>query len=170
MSLMRLYLRRELEELHRRQVRVRFIGARVRLPDDIVALIDEAEAKTGENSELTLVVALDYGSRDEIVRAAQKIAKEVAEGRLSPDAVTEERIEAALDTAGIPDPDLVIRTSGEQRLSNFLLWQAAYAELVFVPCLWPDFDRAQLRAALEEYGRRDRRFGAVSPPGLAVGS
>ena len=162
MSLMRLYLRRELEELHRRQVRVRFIGVRVRLPDDIVALIDEAEAKTRANSELTLVVALDYGSHDEIVRACRAMAAEVAAGQLAIADITEERFERHLETADLPHPDLVIRTSGEQRLSNFLLWQSAYAELVFTDTLWPDFSKQTLEDAISEYHHRERRYGGIS--------
>ena len=162
MSLMRLYLRRELEELHRRQVRVRFIGARVRLPNDIVALIDEAEAKTRENGELTLVVALDYGSHDEIVRACRAMAAEVAAGQLAIADITEERFERYLETADLPHPDLVIRTSGEQRLSNFLLWQSAYAELVFTDTLWPDFSKQTLEDAISEFRHRERRYGGRS--------
>jgi undecaprenyl diphosphate synthase len=170
MRLLKLFIRRDLDELHSDNVRIRVIGCRESVQDDIRILLDEAEERTRANTGPKLQIAFNYGSRDEIVRAARQIAIDVAEGRLSPDALTEDRFQAALDTEGIPDPDLVIRTSGEQRLSNFLLWQAAYAELVFVPCLWPDFDRIQFRAALEEYGRRDRRFGAVHSPDLAVGS
>lgn len=170
MRLLKLFIRRDLDELHSDNVRIRVIGCRESVQDDIRILLDEAEQRTRANTGPKLQIAFNYGSRDEIVRAARQIAIDVAEGRLSPDALTEDRFQAALDTEGIPDPDLVIRTSGEQRLSNFLLWQAAYAELVFVPCLWPDFDRIQFRAALEEYGRRDRRFGAVHSPDLAVGS
>ena len=161
MSLMRLYLRRELGELHRRRVRVRFIGARVHLPDDIVALIDEAETKTRENSELTLVVALDYGSHDEIVRACRTMAAEVAAGKLAIGDITEERFERYLETADLPHPDLVIRTSGEQRLSNFLLWQSAYAELVFTDTLWPDFSKQTLEDAISEFHGRERRYGGT---------
>ena len=170
MRLLKLFIRRDLDELHSDNVRIRVIGSRDTIADDIRHLLDGAVERTRHNTGPQLQIAFNYGARDEIARAAQRIAVEVANGRLSPEDVTEEQIDAALDTAGIPDPDLVIRTSGEQRLSNFLLWQAAYAELVFVPCLWPDFDKNQLRAALEEYMQRERRFGAVSAPDLAVGS
>ncbi|MCW0182965.1 MAG: isoprenyl transferase [Zavarzinia sp.] len=160
MSLLRLYLRSELDELDRNDVRVRVIGDRGRLPNDIRQLIAEAEARTIANSRLTLILAVSYGGQGEIVQAARRLAEAVAAGRLRPEEIDESRFAACLETAGIPDPDLVIRTSGEQRLSNFLLWQAAYAELVFTDTLWPDFGREQFAAALKEYQTRDRRFGA----------
>lgn len=160
MGLLRYYLRGELAELHRNGVRLLCIGDRRRLAPDIVGLIEQAEAQTAANTRLTLVIALSYGSRDELVRAARDLARDAAEGRLDPAAIDEERFARRLFTAGIPDPDLVVRTSGEQRLSNFLLWQCAYAELVFVDCLWPDFGRAELAAAVEEFRRRERRYGA----------
>ncbi|TDH36180.1 isoprenyl transferase [Pseudohoeflea suaedae] len=170
MGLLKLFIKRDLDELHSNNVRVRVIGCRSTVQSDIRALLDQAEERTRENTGPNLVIAFNYGSRDEIVRAARALAVDVAEGRLKPEDISEDALDGVLDTAGIPDPDLVIRTSGEQRLSNFLLWQAAYAEFVFATCLWPDFDRSQFRDALEEYARRDRRFGAVPAPDLAVGS
>lgn len=160
MSLLRIYLRSELDELDRNGVRVRVIGDRRRLPPDICKMIAEAEARTISNSRLTLILAVSYGGQGEIVQAARRLAEEVAAGRLRPEDIDESRFASCLETAGIPDPDLVIRTSGEQRLSNFLLWQAAYAELVFTDTLWPDFGRDEFAAALQEYQARDRRFGA----------
>jgi undecaprenyl diphosphate synthase len=162
MGLLKRFVRHDLADLHRNSVRVRIIGTRADLSADICGLLDEAEALTAGNRGLTLVVAFNYGSRQEIVRAAQALAREVAAGNLTPEAIDERAITARLDTAGIPDPDLVIRTSGELRLSNFLLWQAAYAELVFTPVLWPDFDRAALEAAIAEFHQRERRFGGLS--------
>ncbi|MFQ5784007.1 MAG: isoprenyl transferase [Alphaproteobacteria bacterium] len=162
MGLLRLYLRRELKELARAGVRMRFIGDRSRLPDDIIALVGQAERETRDNAALTFVVALNYGSRNEIVEAAQSLAEDVAAGRLSPEAIDEKRFADRLYTAGIPDPDLLIRTSGEQRMSNFLLWQSAYTELIFSPVLWPDFDKEHLDKAIDEFNRRERRYGASS--------
>jgi undecaprenyl diphosphate synthase len=162
MGLLKRFIRNDLADLHKSNVRVRVIGSRERLSEDIRSLLQEAEKLTESNTGLTLVVAFNYGSRQEIADAAKSLAVDVAAGRLSPDDVTPEAIEARLETTGIPDPDLVIRTSGEQRLSNFLLWQAAYAEFVFTPVLWPDFDRAALEAAIAEFRSRDRRFGGLS--------
>ncbi len=162
MALLKLFIRRDLAELHRNGVRVRMIGDRVGLEPEIAALIHEAEALTALNSELNLVIAFNYGGRDEIARAARAMAESVAEGRLDPAAITPETFATHLDTAGIPDPELVIRTSGEQRLSNFLLWQAAYSEFVFLPCRWPDFGRADLLHAIDVYNERERRFGGVA--------
>ncbi|CAO3353543.1 isoprenyl transferase [Azospirillum sp. A26] len=162
MGLLRFYLRSEVAELHRGGVRLRVIGDRTRLSEDINRLIDNAEALTRDNRTMTLVVALSYGSRLEIVHAARRLAQEVAAGRLSPDSIDEDALSARLYTADIPDPDLIIRTSGEKRISNFLLWQAAYAELVFVDTLWPDFTKRDLEAAIEEFHRRERRFGATT--------
>lgn len=162
MKLLRFYLRNELTELHENGVRFRMIGDRSRLPPDIIALIEDAEAKTAGNKRLTLVIALSYGGRDELVLATRRLAEEVKAGKLDPAAITGEDIERNLDTAGIPDPDLLIRTSGEQRISNFLLWQSAYAEFVFLDRLWPDFDKADLEVAVAEFQRRDRRYGSVS--------
>ncbi|CAO3444411.1 isoprenyl transferase [Azospirillum largimobile] len=162
MGLLRFYLRSEVAELHRAGIRLRVIGDRNRLSEDINRLIDNAEGLTRDNRVMTLVVALSYGSRLEIVHAARRLAEEVAAGRLSPDAIDEDALSARLYTADIPDPDLIIRTSGEKRISNFLLWQAAYAELVFVDTLWPDFTKRDLEAAIEEFHRRERRFGATT--------
>jgi undecaprenyl diphosphate synthase len=162
MGLLRLYLRRELAELHRNDVRVRFIGEREPLSTDIKALIEQAEETTRHNTTLTLIIALNYGSHREIVRACRRIATEVAAGQLDVDHVNEDNFAAYLETASIPDPDLLIRTSGEQRLSNFLLWQAAYSELVFVDTYWPDFTKKSLEDAVHEYQRRERRYGASS--------
>jgi undecaprenyl diphosphate synthase len=161
MVLLRRFIRNDLADLHRNNVRVVVIGERDELAGDIRSLLDEAEVLTKTNTGLTVIVAFNYGSRQEIARAARALAIEVRDGRLDPDAITAERIGAQLDTAALPDPDLIIRTSGEQRLSNFLLWQAAYSELVFVPIYWPDFDRAALEAAIDEYHRRERRFGGL---------
>jgi undecaprenyl diphosphate synthase len=161
MVLLRRFIRNDLADLHRNNVRVVVIGERDELAGDIRSLLDEAEVLTKTNTGLTVIVAFNYGSRQEIARAARALAVEVRDGRLDPDAITAERIGAQLDTAALPDPDLIIRTSGEQRLSNFLLWQAAYSELVFVPIYWPDFDRAALEAAIDEYHRRERRFGGL---------
>ncbi len=132
------------------------------LAADIAGLLTEAEGLTKDNSGLTLIVAFNYGARQEIVEAARRLARDVREGRVDVDAVGEDDFAARLDTADFPDPDLIIRTSGEMRLSNFLLWQAAYAELVFLPILWPDFDDAAFVSALQQYAARERRFGAVA--------
>lgn len=162
MGLLRRFLRHDLAELHAANVRVRIIGQRTSLARDLCLLLDEAEALTKDNTGLTLVVAFNYGSRQEIADAAARLAVDVAAGTLKPQDITPELLESRLSTAGIPDPDLIIRTSGEQRLSNFLLWQAAYAELVFLPIYWPEFDHAALLSAVQEYARRDRRFGGVA--------
>ncbi len=163
MSLLKLFIRRDLAELHQSGVRVRVIGEREGLQPDIRALLDEAEALTFANEGLTLVIAFNYGGRDEIARAARRLALAVRRGDLDPEAITAERFAAALDTAGIPDPELVIRTSGELRLSNFLLWQSAYSELVFLPCYWPDFSPDHLADALRDFAGRERRFGGLAP-------
>ncbi len=168
MGLLKLFIRRDLAELHHSGVRVRIIGERTGLSPEIAALLDEAEALTRGNSALNLVIAFNYGSRDEIARAAQKVAEAVRDGRLQPAALTPEVFGTYLDTAAIPDPDLVIRTSGEIRLSNFLLWQAAYAELVFLPIYWPDFGKADLAEALRTFAARERRFGGVDARGVAL--
>jgi undecaprenyl diphosphate synthase len=159
MELLRLYIRRELEELRRNGVRIRVIGDRSKLAADIVPMIEEAEAKTADNRRLTLVIALSYGGQDEIVAACRRIAEAVVAGKLAPEQIDRTTIEQHLLTAGMPDPDMVIRTSGEQRLSNFLIWQSAYSEMVFVDKLWPDFTAADLKAAITEYQGRERRYG-----------
>lgn len=161
-GLIRIFIRRDLAELHRNGVRISVIGERANVPADIVALIEEAETLTAANRRLNMVVAFNYGSRGEIVRAVRRMAEEVKAGRLDPSAIDEAMVSRRLDTAAIPDPDLVIRTSGEMRLSNFLLWQAAYAELVFLPLYWPDFGADALRAAVKEFATRDRRYGGVA--------
>ena len=162
MGLLKRFIRHDLADLHANNVRVRIVGERTGLASDIRGLLDEAEEVTRGNTGLTLVVAFNYGGRQEIVRAARALAEMARRGEIAPEAIGPETFEAALDTHGIPDPDLVIRTSGEQRISNFLLWQSAYAEYVFLPDLWPDFDDARFRAAIDEYARRDRRFGGTT--------
>jgi undecaprenyl diphosphate synthase len=161
MNLFRGYIRREARALLANNVRVRFIGDRVRLDAKLIALMDELEAMTEGCSGTNLTVALNYGGRDEVARATQRLAEDVAGGRLRPEDVNEETLPRYLDTWVLPDPDLVIRTSGEARISNFLLWQSAYAEYEFVDTLWPDFTRAEFGRLLHSYSRRDRRFGAV---------
>jgi undecaprenyl diphosphate synthase len=161
MGLLRLYLRREIDELDQRGVRIRFIGQRQRLAADIVSLIEEAEARTHGNTKLTLIVALSYGARQEISEAVRAIAIKAAAGELDPASIDENLVADHLETAGIPDPDLMIRTSGEQRVSNFLLWQLAYSELVFTDTLWPDFSQSDLEEAINEFHRRERRYGAT---------
>ena len=161
MGLLRIYLQREIVDLNSQGVRLRFIGSRERLAPDIISLLEESEEKTAENIGLVLSIALNYGSQNEIACAARKLAEEAVAGELDPASIDEELFAGRLETAGIPDPDLLIRTSGEKRLSNFLLWQSAYAELVFLDICWPDFSRDNLDAAIEEYHRRDRRFGAT---------
>ncbi|WP_206682755.1 isoprenyl transferase [Chthonobacter albigriseus] len=161
MSLLKHFVRRDLAELAANNVRVRVIGERDDLAPDIRALLEEAETKTTRNTGLTLVVAFNYGARNEIARAVRRVAADVAAGRLPAESVTEDAISQRLDTAGIPDPDLILRTSGEQRLSNFLLWQAAYSEFVFVPAYWPDFTADEFDRAIDEFLGRERRFGGV---------
>ena len=162
MALLRRFIRNDLADLHRNNVRVRVIGEREGLEPDIARLLEEAESLTRANTGLVLVVAFNYGARQEIARAVRRLAEDVEAGRLRPEAITEDLLASRLDTSDLPDPDLVIRTSGEQRLSNFLLWQAAYSELVFVPVFWPDFDRATLEGAIAEYRTRERRFGGLA--------
>jgi undecaprenyl diphosphate synthase len=161
MGLLRRFIRKDLAELHGNNVKVRVIGDRAGLDPDIRRLLEEAEDLTRRNTGLILVVAFNYGARQEIARAMRGIAEDVARGRLMPDEVTADLVASRLDAPDLPDPDVIIRTSGEQRLSNFLLWQAAYSELVFVPIYWPEFDRAALENALAEYRRRERRFGGL---------
>jgi undecaprenyl diphosphate synthase len=161
MGLLRRFIRNDLAELHSNNIKVRIIGERDGLAPDIRRLLEEAEDLTRHNTGLILVVAFNYGARQEIARAMRGIAEDVARGRLTPEAVTAELVASRLDAPDLPDPDVIIRTSGEQRLSNFLLWQAAYSELVFVPIYWPEFDRAALESALAEYRRRERRFGGL---------
>jgi undecaprenyl diphosphate synthase len=164
MGLLKRFIRNDLAELNAHGVRVRVIGERDNLTPDIVALIVEAETLTANNRGLTLTVAFNYGARQEIVDAARRMAIDVRDGRLDAQAIDQKELAERLDTTGLPDPDLIIRTSGEMRLSNFLLWQAAYAELVFLPILWPDFDDAAFLSALDQYAARERRFGALVEP------
>ncbi len=161
MALLRFYLRSEIAELDRNGVRIRVIGDRDRLADDIVSLIDEAETRTRGNMRLNLAVALSYGGRSEITRAARRLARAAIAGELVVDQIDETTFARELLTLDMPDPDLVIRTSGEKRISNFLLWQSAYAELVFMDRLWPDFTKDDLEDAVREFHRRDRRYGAA---------
>jgi undecaprenyl diphosphate synthase len=161
LGLLRRFIRNDLVDLHKNNIRVRVIGERDDLDPDIRRLLQEAEDLTRGNDGFTLVVAFNYGARQEIARAARRLVTEVAEGRLAASAITPELLARHLDAPDIPDPDVIIRTSGEQRLSNFLLWQSAYSELVFVPINWPDFDRAALEGAIAEYRRRERRFGGL---------
>jgi undecaprenyl diphosphate synthase len=169
LGLLKAFIRRDLSELHRQNVRVKVIGDRQSLRNDILNLLLEAEETTKANTALTLVIAFNYGSRDEISRAMMSLAKDVESGRLRAQDITPALINARLDTAGIPDPDLIIRTSGEERLSNFLLWQAAYSEFIFLPEYWPDFSRELFYSALETFAARDRRFGGLAPA-AAVGT
>ena len=162
MGLLKRFVRHDLAELHANNIRVRIIGEREGLASDIRLLLDEAEHLTRVNTGLTLVIAFNYGGRQEIVSAMRALARRVKEGTLDPAAIDMDTVGAALDTHDIPDPDLVIRTSGEQRVSNFLTWQTAYSEFVFLPCFWPDFDEAAFKAAIDEFCRRDRRFGGLS--------
>lgn len=161
MALFARYIQREADAMSAEGVRMRFIGDRSRLDAKLQALMAGIEARTEGNSRLNLTVAINYGGRDELRRAAAAVAREVAEGRLSPEAITDATIAARLDTADLPDPDLVIRTSGETRTSNFLPWQAAYAEYEFSQVLWPDFSPAALAGILARFGTRERRFGGV---------
>ena len=161
MGLLRLYLRKEIAELDDQGVRIRFIGDRDRLANDIVSLIEIAEHRTKDNGRLNLVVAISYGSRQEITNAARRLVHEALDGYIDPSSIDEYALNDRLATAGMPDPDLLIRTSGEHRISNFLLWQSAYAELVFVDTLWPDFSKSDLEDAVREFQRRERRFGAT---------
>jgi undecaprenyl diphosphate synthase len=161
MALLRRFIRHDLADLHRKGVRVRVIGERESLDLEIRRLLEEAEELTKDNDKLVLIVAFNYGARQEIARAARRMAAAVAAGDLAVSAITADKLANYLDAPDLPDPDLIIRTSGEQRLSNFLLWQAAYSELVFVPTYWPDFDRSTLEGAISEYHRRERRFGGL---------
>ncbi len=160
MGLLRLYLRKEISELHREGVRIHFIGDRTLLEPDIISLIEMSEQKTKANVKLDLVIALSYGSRQEITTAVRKLVSDVVAGEMDVDSIDENALEARLYTSDIPDPDLIVRTGGEQRISNFLLWQSAYAEFVFADVLWPDFSRAKLEDSIEEFSRRERRYGA----------
>lgn len=161
MGLLRHYLRNELEELSRNGARLRVIGDRTRLAADIVRDICDAESKTRSNTLIDVNICINYGARDEILKATRSLVQKAVAGEIKADAIDESMFEKELQTAGVPDPDLLIRTSGEQRISNFLLWQCAYAELVFVDTLWPDFDKKHLEEAITEFRRRERRYGSV---------
>jgi undecaprenyl diphosphate synthase len=160
MALLRHYLLGEIAELHRNGVRLKVIGELGRLAPDIISLIEHAEAVTRDNTRITLTIALSYGGRAEIVAAVRAIAAQVVRGSLAADAIDENCLARHLFTADIPDPDLLIRTSGEQRISNFLLWQCAYSELVFTKTLWPDFSKSDLEQAIDDFCGRERRYGA----------
>jgi undecaprenyl diphosphate synthase len=161
MDMIKRFIRRELAELHKHNVRVRVIGTMNRIDAEIATLISEAQALTRGNDGLQLTVAFNYGARDEIVRAARKLAEDVRSGRVQPEDVTAHALEERLDTFGLPDPDLVVRTSGEVRLSNFLLWQSAYSELMFIDDYWPDFGRTALMDVIDKFQSRERRFGGL---------
>ena len=161
MKILRTYLKTCIERSNKNNVRTRVIGERSKLNDDIINRINELEESTKNNTGLNLTIAINYGSRDEMKRAVTDLAKDVAEGKVKPEQINEKMISDYLDTSGIPDPDLLIRTSGEERLSNFLLWQLAYTEFYFTDVLWPDFDVNELMKAIEKYNSRDRRFGKV---------
>lgn len=162
MGLLRRYLSREIAELHRKGVKLRVVGDRARLARDIVELIERAESLTAGNTGLHLTIALSYGGRDDIIGAARALARRVRDGALDPDAIDERMFEGELATHGLPAPDLLIRTSGEKRISNFLLWQCAYAEFIFLDVLWPEFGAQHLEQALTEFANRERRYGMVA--------
>lgn len=167
MGLMKRFIRRDLAELHEANVRILTIGSRDRVDPELLTLIDEAKELTRNNDRLTLVIAFNYGSRNEIADAAKRLALDVAAGKLDPEEITAEKLGLALDTHGIPDPDLLIRTSGEMRLSNFLLWQAAYSEFVFLDIYWPDFGREHLEQAIAQFYERERRYGGLTRRSMA---
>ncbi len=161
MNLFRSYIRKETRALKEKNVRVRFIGDRPGLDEKLQQMMDELEEVTSHCTGTNLTIALNYGGRDEVARATKRLARDVAKGRLDPEAIDAETLPRYLDTHVLPDPDLVIRTSGEARISNFLLWQSAYAEYEFIETLWPDFTAAELARLVKDYGKRGRRFGAV---------
>jgi undecaprenyl diphosphate synthase len=162
MGLMKRFIRRDLAELHKNAVKIRIIGERAGIEPELTSLIEEAEALTKANTGLALTIAFNYGARAEIAKAARRLAERIERGELTSGEITPERLAAELDTFDLPDPDLMIRTSGELRLSNFLLWQSAYTELVFLDAYWPDFNKDMLQSAIDEYQSRDRRFGGLS--------
>lgn len=162
MGLMKRFIRRDLADLHQANVRIRIIGERDQVDRELLRMMDEGCALTKDNDGLTLVIAFNYGARFEIAKAAQKLAVEVARGTLQPEDITVEKLDDALDTSGVPDPDLLIRTSGEMRLSNFLLWQTAYTEFIFLDVYWPEFGKEHLESAISQFHMRDRRFGGLS--------
>ena len=162
MNLLRTYMKTSLAKCAKNNVRVRVLGDKTKLAPDLQAAIANLEKETAGNTGITFQIAINYGARDEIVRAVRKLAADVKDGRTDADAIDEAALSNALDTGGIPDPDLLIRTCGEERISNFLLWQIAYAELYFTDKAWPDFDRAEFEKAIEAYGKRERRYGGLS--------
>ena len=161
MNLLRSYMKNAIKRAQKNNMCVRVIGDKSKLAPDLIEKIDELEAITKNNTGLHFQIAINYGSRDEITRAVRKLSEKVTKGELAPEDITEERIADELDTAGLPDPDLMIRTSGEQRISNFLLWQLAYSEFYYTSVPWPDFNKAELQKAVEAYENRDRRYGRV---------
>ena len=161
MGLLKRFIRRDLADLHKNGIKINVIGARNDIAEEILLLLDEASVLTAGNTRMQLTVAFNYGARDEIARAARCLAEDILEGKITPADITVETLGTRLDTAGLPDPDLLIRTSGEQRLSNFLLWQCAYTELVFIDTYWPDFTGDHLMSAIDEYQGRERRFGGL---------
>lgn len=161
LELLRRFIRQDVAELHASNVRIKIIGSKEGLEPSLVKLLQDAERLTKDNTKLTLVVAFNYGARQEIAYSFQKLANKILSGTLTPEAITPELVGNTLDTAELPDPDLLIRTGGEERLSNFLLWQCAYTEFVFVPEFWPDFDVAILRRAIDTFHSRERRFGGL---------
>ncbi|MEM7168912.1 MAG: isoprenyl transferase [Pseudomonadota bacterium] len=165
MGLLRRYLKSEVAELHKNGVRLRIVGQRERLPKDVVALIEESEKLTSGGTSLNLTIALSYGARQDIISASQSLARAARDGELDPGDIDESHFGGVLSTSALPDPDLLIRTSGEQRISNFLLWELAYAELVFVEKNWPDFSKEDLATAVREFQKRDRRYGATAESG-----
>lgn len=170
LGLLKSFIKKDLSELHRNNVRVKIIGDRINLSSDIKTQLLNAENTTANNTGLTVVIAFNYGSRDEIARAAASLVQDVIDGKISASDIRPEAITARLDTAGIPDPDVIIRTSGEERLSNFLLWQAAYSEFIFIPEFWPEFNRELFNSAMQEYSLRERRFGGLSNTTLMAGA
>jgi undecaprenyl diphosphate synthase len=167
MGLFGAFFRSDMDEIASKNVRVRIIGHRGRVATDLQQMIQDSESRTARNTGLNLTFAFDYGGKEEIASAARELARAAAEGRLDPETITPELLSSRLFTSALPDPDLVIRTSGENRLSNFLLWQSAYAELLFLDVLWPDFGREQLVQALESFAQRERRFGALNTEAVA---
>lgn len=167
MTLFRAYFRKDVRELHENNVRLRIIGNRARAANDILSMIEDAERLTAANTGLNLVFAFDYGAQEELTTAAQNLARAAKEGTLDPETITKEMLAGQLLTEGMCDPDFVIRTSGEYRLSNFLLWQCAYSEFLFIETMWPDFRRAEFLDALDRFARRERRFGALAAGAVA---
>lgn len=161
MKLLRDYMKNCIKRANKNNMKVRVIGDKTGLAEDLRESIAQLEEATKDNTGLKFTIAINYGSRDEIARAVRQIGEEIRAGRMEPQEITEELIASRLDTAGMPDPDLMIRTSGEQRISNFLLWQLAYTEFYFTPAYWPDFDKEELEKAIEAYENRDRRYGKI---------